>query len=492
MINEFEVISRYRQGESKRSISRKVGINRKTVQRICDRYDEGVIKVNHAENHQQLEKATENLVLKRKYDTSNRKTRTFTPEVESRMKELIEEEKNKTKKLGPHKQALTAKAVTEILNEEGHSIKYRTVAHYWSQLNKNYKETFIRQEYELGYRVEFDFGEVKLEIDGQVNTYYLAVFACPASNYFWAYLYPNQKREVFQDAHVNFFEQIGGVYREVVYDNMRNVVSRFIGRHEKELNPQLIQLATYYGFNINVTNCFSGNEKGTVEGRVKKVRQSCFTKVYQFKSFEEACQHLQDELVKLNKGSQIEEEKSCLLHYRPPFELADFYELKVTSYSTIHFQNVQYSVPDYLVGEKVQVKVYYNRLAIFSNQIEVARHEKTESSQGFCLNIFHYIKTFRKKPGALRHSLALKHNPELKTLFEKYYSENPKGFLDILEKYPHLTAKELLDQVANEMMTTQNEARCASKSNKTDAVIRQTQETLHQLNKIFGLEEIGC
>ncbi len=29
---------------------------------------------------------------------------------------------------------------------------------------------------------------------------------------------------------------VGGVYKEVVYDNMRNVVSRFIGRNERELN----------------------------------------------------------------------------------------------------------------------------------------------------------------------------------------------------------------------------------------------------------------
>lgn len=90
---------------------------------------------------------------------------------------------------------------------------------------------------------------------------------------------------------MQFLEKISGVYLEVVYDNMKNVVSRFIGRNEKELNPNLIQLATYYGFHINVTNCVSGNEKGTIESRVKHVRQSCFTKKYQFKSLEEAVKY---------------------------------------------------------------------------------------------------------------------------------------------------------------------------------------------------------
>lgn len=125
-----------------------------------------------------------------------------------------------------------------------------------------------------------------------MRLYHLAVFAAPASDFFWVYLYTNQKLAVCQEAHVRFFEKLCGSYHEVVYDNMRNVVSRFIGRHEKQLNDSLLPLSLYYGFNVNVTNCFSENEKGTVEGRVKKVRQACFTKRYQFNSLREAREHL--------------------------------------------------------------------------------------------------------------------------------------------------------------------------------------------------------
>lgn len=74
---------------------------------------------------------------------------------------------------------------------------------------------------------------------------------------------------MFLDSHVRFFKMIGGVWKEVVYDNMRNVVSKFIGKNEKELNEDLVKMSLYYGFDINVTNAFSGNEKGYVEGSVK-------------------------------------------------------------------------------------------------------------------------------------------------------------------------------------------------------------------------------
>ncbi|WP_278623474.1 hypothetical protein [Thomasclavelia spiroformis] len=38
---------------------------------------------------------------------------------------------------------------------------------------------------------------------------------------------------VFLDTHVHFFEMLGGCFKEGVYDNMKNIVTRFIGRNEE-------------------------------------------------------------------------------------------------------------------------------------------------------------------------------------------------------------------------------------------------------------------
>jgi hypothetical protein len=43
---------------------------------------------------------------------------------------------------------------------------------------------------------------------------------------------------------------VGGVYGEVVYDNMRNVATKFIGRNEKELNPDLLKMSPSSNANI--------------------------------------------------------------------------------------------------------------------------------------------------------------------------------------------------------------------------------------------------
>jgi transposase len=104
----------------------------------------------------------------------------------------------------------------------------------------------------------------------------------------------------------------GGVWREIVYDNMRNVVSRFIGRSEKALNSDLVKMSIYYGFSINVTNCFSGNEKGYVESAVKWIRNKVFATRYVFDTLDDARSYMEQRLMELNVQSRIEEERHCL------------------------------------------------------------------------------------------------------------------------------------------------------------------------------------
>ena len=98
---------------------------------------------------------------------------------------------------------------------------------------------------------------------------------------------------------------MGGAYKEVLYDSMRNEVSKFNRRNEKELDPNLLILTNYYGFRMNVTNYFSGNEKGHDEESVKIIRNAVFAEKYIFDSFEEAEQYLENRLIELNENSGI-------------------------------------------------------------------------------------------------------------------------------------------------------------------------------------------
>ena len=146
--------------------------------------------------------------------------------------------------------------IHKMIKDKGFDISYPSIAVFVRKKRNINKECFIKQEYDFADRLEYDFGEVKLLIAGKICKLYIAVLSSPASNFRWAYLYKSQNQEVFFDSQVSFFDMLGGMYREVVYDNIKNVVHRFVDRNEKELNPKLLEFANYYGFSINVTNFF--------------------------------------------------------------------------------------------------------------------------------------------------------------------------------------------------------------------------------------------
>ena len=193
-------------------------------------------------------------------------------------------------------------------------------------------------------------------------------------------------------------------------------------------------MSLYYGFDINVTNAFSGNEKGYVEGSVKFLRNKIFAENYKFNSEEVAIEYMESQLMKLNENSKIEEEKEKLKLTKPPLELADIRKSIVNKYSFIQIENNFYSVPEYLVGLTVTTKIYYNKILIYSNNEFVCEHKKLDGEKKISANIRHYLKTLTFKPGALKNSYVLKSNPKLKSIFDKYYTNNPRKFIDIIEK----------------------------------------------------------
>lgn len=298
LMDKHTIIKLKQEGHSNRKVAELMNINRKTVAKYWNEYKDIMSKLENPNYDVKL--LQEQLNSEPRYDTSNRSKPKYTKELDEFLDKILLEEEKKNQRLKNHKQNLTAVQIHEIIIEEGFDISYPSIANYVRKKRNKKKECFIRQEYDLGDRLEYDFGQVKLVIDEQTENYHLAVLSSPASNFRWAYLYKNQTNEVFLDSHIRFFDMIGGVYKEIVYDNMRNVVTKFIGKNEKEINTNLLTLSNYYGFTINVTNCFSGNEKGHVEGSVKIVRNKVFAKRYEFDNLNQAEEYLEKELIKIN------------------------------------------------------------------------------------------------------------------------------------------------------------------------------------------------
>jgi hypothetical protein len=262
---------------------------------------------------------------------------------------------------------------------------------------------------------------------------------------------------------------------------MKNVVTRFIGKSEKELNRDLIAMSNYYGFTINVTNCFSGNEKGFVESSVKTVRNEVFAVRYNFNTMEDAEEYLMDELNRMNIETPIEEEAKYLLPWRPPLELSHMTVNKVDGYSFVRIDNNFYSVPEYLVGRKVTVRRYIKEIVVYSGLNEVCSHIRKDGNGEMSVNILHYLDTLSKKPGAIKNSKALRSEAELKAVFDKHYTARPREFIDILRA----NNDKPMDEIVHKLRAGSISWVGSSPETVCSNVLRHTNEQLAAVSNFF-------
>lgn len=436
------ILLHYREGLSIRKIASQLNIHRKTVKARIDQH-ERYKSASVAEKEDPSTAIGQYLLKGSSYDVSGRGKRKMTPDVMAIIEDCLQE--NETKKLdGRQKQQLRRIDIHERILAAGHSISYSVICDYIQKTLCVRKEAFIRQAYAPGDVCEFDWGEVKLKIDDKYRRYQLAVFTSAYSNYRFATLYMRQDTLSFKEAHILFFEHIGGVFHQVVYDNMRVAIAEFVGKTEKHPTTALLELSRWYQFQWRFCNAARGNEKGHVERSVEYVRRKVFAFRDAFDSLQEAREYLNARLSELNERTAYSgrESPASLLKLERPYlythpgdmECFSGEHLRVDKYSTICLFTNRYSVPDYLCGRMIFVKVYASHLRIYDDHQVICTHERSYERHGWQIDLNHYLTTLQRKPGAVAGSVALKQAPAwLQAMYADHFSYDPRGFIELLQ-----------------------------------------------------------
>ncbi len=510
MINMYtkqELILQYlREGKSQRRISRELGISRLTVKKYLKQ-----AQLLTCKNEDQENRLSKGLTIAPFYDSSNRRKLRLTREVQAAIDDLLRANEKKRGK-GLHKQVLKKIDILEELYSQGFQIGYTTVCNYISEregkLTK--KEAFIRQTYQPGSSCEFDWGDVKLNIAGKQQLFYMAVFTSSYSNHRYARLYQRQDTLAFMESHVSFFKYTkGNIYNEMVYDNMRVAVSKFVGKHEKEPTAALLQLKGHYRFSHRFCNFYRGNEKGHVERSVEYVRRKAFGLKDDFENNDQAQQHLLKIVDKLNETRQqlttktademFLEEQTVMPVVVSPLSCSELVQLRVDKYATFSYCTNRYSVPDNLVGYFVDAKIFSHKIEVYCDNKLLATHERSYGKHQWNISIEHYLDTFKRKPGALAGSNALASSTYLKQLYEDYFKGEPRNFIDLLHYcYQHQVENEKLEATVCRLMncypqnitTEKIKALLGNKSVCTPAFSANTQTTemaKEQLKKAASL-----
>ena len=501
---------------SNREIARQLHISKDTVNKYVKEYDEKRSELLSKDPDLDQSEIIQAFVEKPKYDSRNRGPKKETEDAMQVIEECLQLNEMRRSR-GLHKQQMKKIDIHEYLTSKGYDISYSTVKRLIRKIDDRKKEAFIRQEYEYGDTTEFDWGTVKLNIGGSgYKNYQMAVFTASKTNYRFARLYRSQDTPAFQESHADYFAHCHGVFHTIVYDNMKVAVRKFVGLHEKEPTEALTRLSLYYGYHYRFCNIRSGNEKGHVERSVEYVRRKVFCGPGndEFETLADANAFLYRECMKLNSreiyngsvpADAFELEKEKLLPAMPKFESCKKSVGHVDKYSTVTIAQNHYSVPDTLVGKDVDIRTYTDRIVIYHDGKIVARHERSFLGHDWKIDIYHYLHTLKRKPGALRQSTALlQSDTRIKNIFETYYSSDARTFLEVLEiiyekgvdeveyalqELGHLSPMDMSADKVKVICDRIHADKNPSEKPGTDRLSRKSKKTLGQYDRLRQLQK---
>ena len=439
MDKKQQILHYYRvDGLSLREISRRVLLDRKTVRRIVRGYESALLQDSGTGVEDYLSSVP-------RYQGTSRPPRVLTEEVVKEIDFWLKEN-GRRMAAGMRKQCLKKKDIYRELVDKGMKISYTTVCRYIRGKKESKpsraKDVYLRIRHEPGEECQFDWGEVKLFIQGKQESLMMAVFAFPFSKGRFAYLFHRQDTLAFMESHRNFFREVNGVPRTMVYDNMR--VAVVFDNKEKRPTEALRRLSTFYRFNFRYCNARAGWEKGDVERSVEYVRGRAFTSRVDFGCMEEArqwltktCMLINDEQcspLTIGKADWIAEELDALQAYPGEFGCFEMAECKVDKQATICFKNNHYSVPEELAGENVTVRIYSEKIVIYDNKHrKVATHQRSYGHREWIIDINHYIATLMKKTAALEYSEAFHQMPQsMRMIYDRHFKKDGREFLALV------------------------------------------------------------
>jgi len=345
----MEILALKREGFSDRHISRRLGIDRRTVKRYC--VDPSVI---------------------------GRRKETVRPSLLDPYKPQIE------LWLGED-EGVSAQWVFDRLGPMGFTGSYERVKIFVrSQKEERCRVAYVRFETEPGRQAQVDFGEFVVErSDGTQRKYFLFIMVLGYSRMLYVELLERCDLMSFLDAHIRAFEFFGGVPFEILYDRMKNVyIRRLAGKHE--FNRSLVSLATHYGFTPRVAPAYAPWVKGKVERPIHYVREN-FWRGYTFSSLERSNV---DILVWSHQAAQrvhgTTQERVCdrfdrekgVLTLLPDgiFDTSYIIFRKVHKDCTVCFDGNRYVTPHNLVGKAVVLRVKNGTIRLFYDDRLIANY----------------------------------------------------------------------------------------------------------------------
>lgn len=359
----------------------------------------------------------------------------------------------------PLKQRHTAERVYQrLLSEHGFQGSASNVRRYVREaklrLGLSQVKVYLPLDPEPGREAEVDWGQAIAEIAGVMERLHYLCVRSKGSGKPFIRFYRCERQQALFDALMHAFLFFGGVFRILIFDNMRTAVRRILQGKNREEQETFTRFRAYHNFEARFCNPASGHEKGGVEGLVGFARRNFLVPVAKAATLEELNERVLAQCLAYGQRTiggrekpvhtLFEEEKAELL----PLPSAPFENIPPPltrypdKYSTIVVEKNRYSVPTHLAGYRFRVVCRIDELEFFANGNRIVVHARLYGSGKWQLDPDHYLELLRQRPLAFDSARPIKRwraqwSEEMELLLTRFrhvhdVNRGTKEFIDVL------------------------------------------------------------
>jgi transposase len=276
------------------------------------------------------------------------------------------------------------------------------------------RRAFVRMEPPAGERFEVDWGHFGvLSYSGDARKLYAFALVEAHSRILYVEFTHSQSFETFARCHMHAFTAMGGVAREIAYDNLATAVAEHDGRLVRFL-PRFLGFAREYGFVPHACNPASGWEKGKVERAIGYLRQN-FWPLREFTDLHDVNRQARQWLAEVaNQRLHRETRERPLGRFKPealrplpiiPYDYRESTEALVHKDLRLPFDGNRYCVPHRYVGRRLTVKADSSSVTIYERTEEVVGYARSWR-RGQTFGAEHFEKILAEERPAARRSQA--------------------------------------------------------------------------------------
>jgi transposase InsO family protein len=287
----------------------------------------------------------------------------------------------------------------------------------WRAVHGPAREVMFRQDHPpgcLGLSDFTDVAELSITIAGALLAHRLYHFRLAYSGFEYAHVVLGGESFVaLAEGLQNALWALGGVPVQHRSDSLSAAFRNLDRDAEADLTRRYEDLCAHYGMTPTRNNAGVAHENGSIEsahGHLKRAIEDALL-LRGARDFDDlaAWRRFVDEIVgrrNAGKAKRIDQERAAL-NPLPPRRTADYEEVLVcvTSSSGFTLRKVFYSVPSRLIGHRLRIRLYDDRLDCFlgATQLLTLPRGRAHPSgkHGHVVDYRHVIHALRRKPMAL-------------------------------------------------------------------------------------------